>query len=44
MVGTKEDLKKQEMFIRDINYLKYTSINYYKILKYIGIHYYKTLL
>ena len=27
VVGTKEDLKKQEMFIRDINYLKYTSIN-----------------
>ena len=26
IVGTKEDLLKQEMFIRDVNYLKYTSI------------------
>ncbi len=25
-VGTKEDLKKQEMFIRDVNYLKYPNI------------------
>ncbi len=27
VVGTKEDLKKQEMFVRNVNYLKYTSIN-----------------
>ena len=26
VVGTKEDLQKQEMFIRDVNYLKYTHI------------------
>jgi tRNA-specific 2-thiouridylase len=26
VVGTKEDLEKQEMFIRDVNYLKYTNI------------------
>ncbi|MEC9209547.1 MAG: tRNA 2-thiouridine(34) synthase MnmA [Bacteroidota bacterium] len=26
VVGTKEDLQKQEMFIRDINYLKYANI------------------
>ena len=25
-VGTQEDLKKQEMFIRDVNYLKYANI------------------
>ena len=25
-VGTKEDLKKQEMYIRDVNYLKYVNI------------------
>ena len=27
VVGTKEDLKKQEMYVRNVNYLKYTSIN-----------------
>ena len=27
VVGTKEDLKKQEMFIRNINYLKYSKID-----------------
>ena len=26
VVGTQEDLEKQEMFIRDVNYLKYTHI------------------
>ena len=26
VVGTKEDLKKQEMHIRDVNYLKYNKI------------------
>ena len=25
-VGTKEDLKKQEMFVKDVNYLKYAKI------------------
>ena len=27
VVGTKEDLKKQEMFIRDLNFVKYSSIH-----------------
>lgn len=27
IVGTKEDLKKQEMFIKDVNYLKYPMID-----------------
>ena len=27
IVGTKEDLKKQEMFITNVNYLKYTTID-----------------
>ena len=26
VVGTKEDLKKQEMFVRQINYVKYPNI------------------
>ena len=26
VVGTQEDLKKQEMYIRDLNYLKYDAI------------------
>ena len=27
VVGTKEDLKKQEMYVKDINYIKYNKIN-----------------
>ena len=27
VVGTKEDLKKQEMYIKDINYIKYKKLN-----------------
>ena len=38
VVGTKEDLKKQEMFIRDINYLKYPELkdgmNYFVKVRY----------
>mgnify|MGYP001161327281 CR=1 FL=1 len=26
-MGTKDDLKKQEMFIKDVNYLKYDNID-----------------
>ena len=27
VIGTQDDLKKQEMYIRDVNYLKYSAIN-----------------